>query len=262
MSRHDHQASNAEAQIDRRLMLKTGAVLASTVALLKGRVAVSRSSAAPATGSMEGTNDMAYQLEGRLLEACNCEVLCPCWVGEDPDPGTCDAVVAWHVDRGVIDGIDVSGRTIAIVNFIPGNIFDGNWKLVFFVDEAATPEQHEALLSVWTGERGGPVADLAQLYGEVIAVEQAPILFTIVEGQGTLRIGAAASPVVEAEMAPLQGATGKSTTLADTVFSTIPGSPAYVGKTDRFRRKTSHYGLHDLDLTGRNAIQGTFNFAA
>lgn len=205
---------------------------------------------------------MAYQLEGRLLEACNCEVLCPCWVGEDPDPGTCDGLVAWRVDRGTIDGIDVSGRTIAFVNHIPGNILQGNWRLVFYVDAEATPEQQEALLSIWTGKRGGPVADLAQLYGEVVAVERAPITFTVDEGRGTLRIGAAADPAVEAEMAPLQGATGKPTTLVDTVFSTIPGSPAYVGKAERYRRRTSRYGLNDLDLTGHNAIQGSFRFEA
>jgi hypothetical protein len=31
----------------------------------------------------------AYQLEGTLLEACSCGVLCPCWIGEDPDDGEC-----------------------------------------------------------------------------------------------------------------------------------------------------------------------------
>jgi len=46
---------------------------------------------------------MAYQLEGRLLEVCNCDVLCPCWVGEDPDGGTCDAIVAYHIDDGQIE---------------------------------------------------------------------------------------------------------------------------------------------------------------
>ena len=43
---------------------------------------------------------MAYHLEGRLLEVCNCRVLCPCWIGEDPDFGTCDTIVAWHFDKG------------------------------------------------------------------------------------------------------------------------------------------------------------------
>ena len=43
---------------------------------------------------------MAYHLEGRLLEVCNCRVLCPCWIGEDPDFGTCDTIVARHYDTG------------------------------------------------------------------------------------------------------------------------------------------------------------------
>ncbi len=45
-----------------------------------------------------------YQLDGRLLEVCSCDVLCPCWVGRDPDGGTCDAAVGWHIDSGTIQG--------------------------------------------------------------------------------------------------------------------------------------------------------------
>jgi hypothetical protein len=52
---------------------------------------------------------MSHHLEGRLLEVCNCKVLCPCWIGEDPDNGTCDAIVAWQIDRGTVDGIEVGG---------------------------------------------------------------------------------------------------------------------------------------------------------
>ncbi|MCA3824999.1 MAG: DUF1326 domain-containing protein, partial [Burkholderia sp.] len=48
---------------------------------------------------------MSYHLEGRLLEVCNCRVLCPCWIGEDPDFGVCDTIVAWHVDKGTVDGV-------------------------------------------------------------------------------------------------------------------------------------------------------------
>ena len=59
---------------------------------------------------------MAYHLEGRLLEVCDCRVLCPCWIGEDPDNGTCDAVLAYHFDAGAIEGVDVTGRTLALVS--------------------------------------------------------------------------------------------------------------------------------------------------
>ena len=55
---------------------------------------------------------MVYHLEGRLLEVCNCRVLCPCWIGEDPDRGTCEAFSAYHIGCGTIRGVDVSGLSI------------------------------------------------------------------------------------------------------------------------------------------------------
>jgi hypothetical protein len=62
---------------------------------------------------------MAYKLEGSILEVCDCNVLCPCWVGEKPDNGTCQSALAYHFERGMIDGIDVSGLTFAVNVFIP-----------------------------------------------------------------------------------------------------------------------------------------------
>jgi hypothetical protein len=205
---------------------------------------------------------VAYEMEGRLLEVCNCNVLCPCWIGEDPDNGTCDSVVAWRVDKGTVDGVDISDRTLATLTFIPGNIFQGNWKVVVFVDDGATDEQHEALLKVFTGELGGPLADFAQLIGEVVAVERAPITFTVEEGKGSLRIGSGMNPVVEADMASYMGATEKPTTLQETVFSTIPGSPAYVSKATKYRRNSRQYGLDNMNFENNNAIQGHFKFEA
>jgi hypothetical protein len=249
-------------RIDRRGVLRAGSALAGATALRNSPVGAASARPARAVETAAGNIDTGYQLEGSILEVCTCQILCPCWVGENPDYTTCDSVIAWHLDRGTIDGLDVSGRTIALINHIPGNVLAGNWTVVFFVDEEATPEQQEALLSVWTGQKGGPVADLAQLYGDVTHTQQAPITFLVEGGQGTLRIGGEASPIVEAELSPFQGATGKPTTLLDTVFSTIPGAPAYVGKASLFRRVSSQLGLKDIDLSGHNAIQGQFSFTA
>jgi hypothetical protein len=198
-----------------------------------------------------------YQLEGRLLEVCTCGVLCPCWVGADPDGGTCDTTIGWHIDSGAIQGVDVSGLTIALSAHVPGNILKGNWRALVYVDDQATPAQQDALLSVFTGKLGGPIADLAALIGEVVGVERVPITFTIQQGKGTLVIGQR----VQAELVPLTGPTGEPTTLHESVFSTIPGSPAYVGRAQYYRSKVPALG-HDLDLQNHNAIQGTFRFDA
>ena len=63
-----------------------------------------------------------YVLTGTLLEACSCRTLCRCWIGEDPDNGACDAFNAYHIDKGEINGIDVSGLTYVQVVKIPGNV--------------------------------------------------------------------------------------------------------------------------------------------
>jgi hypothetical protein len=199
---------------------------------------------------------MAYTLDGQLLEVCTCKILCPCWVGEPPDgDGTCHSINSWHVEKGEINGIDVSGLTIAGVNHIPGPVLQGGWRVVYFVDDRATPAQHDVLVRVWTGKLGGPVADLTNLYGEIVAVEKAPIEFRVVAGQGTLRIGSAFA----AEMTPFQGATGKPTTLYDTAFSTIPGAPAYVSKATYYRATEPRLGIN-VHIEGHNAIQGQFRF--
>jgi hypothetical protein len=202
---------------------------------------------------------MAYAIEGRLLEVCTCNVLCPCWVGEDPDYKTCDTTIAWGIETGSIEGVDVSGLTMAVSAHIPTNILTPkSWKAVVFVDERASSEQEGVLIKLFTGQLGGPVADLAGLIGEVVAVERSPIAFTVEGGKGRLSIGT----MVEAEMAPFVGATGNPTTLAETVFSTIPGSPVFAAKASQYTRDGAAHGIPSVDLQGHNALQGHFRFAA
>ncbi|MGA8760791.1 MAG: DUF1326 domain-containing protein [Stellaceae bacterium] len=198
---------------------------------------------------------MTYHLEGRLLEVCDCRVLCPCWIGEDPDNGTCDSVLAYHFDAGTIDGIDVAGRTVAGVAHIPGNVLHGNFQMALYIDEGASDAQFDAIVNVWSGKRGGPVAELAKLVGEVVSIERAPIRFDVEGGRGTLTVG----EVSHAELEPYTGPDGSTTTLTNTIFSTVPGAPVFVGKASRYRSKHPALG-HDLDLTGHNALQSTFVF--
>ena len=198
---------------------------------------------------------MGYNVKGQLLEVCTCKILCPCWVGEDPDGGTCDGVLSWHIHKGTVNGTDVSGRTFTILTHIPGNILDGNWKVVVYVDDESTDEQQQALIDVWTGKLGGPVADLAQLVGQVLAVERAPVTFQVEGVAGRLVIGKA----IEAELEPFKGATGEPTALYDTIFTTIPGSPAYAGKASTYKANVPAHGF-EIDLEGHNAVSGVFRF--
>jgi hypothetical protein len=195
-----------------------------------------------------------YQLEGTLLEVCSCDVLCPCWIGEDPDQGTCDAVVAYHFDSGTIDGVDVSGLSLVGVAHIPGNVLEGNWRQVVYVDDSASEEQAEALLAAFSGKLGGPLADLAELVGERVAIERVSIKHELVGGAGKLTVGANGSTKVHAEMHPYVGPDGSVTTLHNSVFSTVPGSPAYVAVADSQKIDIPEHG-YQWSYEKKNAIQ-------
>jgi hypothetical protein len=194
---------------------------------------------------------MGYELEGTLLEACSCKVLCPCWIGEDPDHGTCESVNAYRFDRGVISGVDVSGLACATINLIPGNVLKpGTWRQVLAIDDRADDRQFDVIRDAFQGKLGGPLTELAGLVAEWLAVERMPMSHETRDGQGTLEIG----EVLAAEMHPYKSAAGNTTTLRDTVFSTVPGSPAYVAVADRFKVDLPAHGMQ-WAFEGRNAIQ-------
>jgi hypothetical protein len=198
---------------------------------------------------LQGTGEV-YSFTGTLLEACSCNVLCPCWIGEDPDLGDCRTFLSFHIDSGRIRGTDVSDLSVVIVAYVPGNILAGNWDAVVLIDERATPEQRDSLLAAFGGQLGGPIADWAQLIGTVKGVEYVPISHEVEGGVGRLLIGG----VLESEMEPFRGANGAVTTLRDSVFSTVPGSPAWVSKTSKYRLNLPAYGW-EWEFEGRNAIQ-------
>ena len=60
---------------------------------------------------------MTWQLSGQYFETCSCTVLCPCIISQaaaPPTEGYCDAVLAFNIERGGADGVDLAGLTAVI----------------------------------------------------------------------------------------------------------------------------------------------------
>jgi len=196
----------------------------------------------------------SYTLQGTLIEACSCRTLCRCWIGEDPDGGSCDSFLAYHIEKGEIEGVDVTGLNYVQVVKIPGNVLTPkSWKRVSYVDARATEAQKNAILAAWHGRLGGPLADLNGLIAEDVAIETAPIEHRTKEGEGTLVVG----DKLRATMAPYRSAYGAITTLRDSIFSTIPGAPAFVAKASEHVVNIPEHGMV-WTFKDRNAIQGEF----
>jgi hypothetical protein len=88
-------------------------------------------------------------------------------------------------------------------------------------------------------------------------LERVPITHTVRQGAGELNAG---DGWVSSEMQPYHGPDGSTTTLRDSIFSTIPGSPAYVAKASFNRVDIPKYGIK-WNFEGRNAVQGDYTIA-
>lgn len=120
---------------------------------------------------------MSWKLEGSYFESCSCDVICPCTaslaLGATND--YCKATLVFHVKDGDVDGVDVSGLTVAAVAETPKVMSEGNWRMGVFIDAAASDDQAEALGGVFSGALGGPMEALGPLVGENLGVQRAAI---------------------------------------------------------------------------------------
>lgn len=135
---------------------------------------------------------MSWTMEGTYFENCNCTFACPCSVTSFASPATqdrCQVLLAYHIQRGQIDGVDVSGHSFAVVADAPAKMLDGNWRIGLIIDDKASKEQVEKLGAVVSGQMGGPMAGLAPLIGEMLGVEQQPIEFRESGHKHHLKIG-------------------------------------------------------------------------
>jgi hypothetical protein len=121
---------------------------------------------------------MAWALEGRYVENCSCDAICPCTWSNLALPATredCRAVLAFQVERGTVEDVDVAGRTVVLVANSPRMMAEGHWRVGLIFDGDTTDEQMAGLSKVFTGEVGGPFAALAPLITEVLGTERAPV---------------------------------------------------------------------------------------
>ena len=134
---------------------------------------------------------MSWSIEGRYFENCSCEVVCPCTaslaLGADND--YCRVILVFHVERGEVDGVDVSGQTAAVVADTPRFMHEGNWRVGLLIDDAASDEQAEKIGGVFSGQLGGPMAALGGLIAQQLGAERVPMEFESADGRHLLRVG-------------------------------------------------------------------------
>jgi hypothetical protein len=200
---------------------------------------------------------MGYRMQGRFLEACDCYVPCPCWFDDDPDDDECTGLVAWQVENGEVDGVDVTGLSVVSVSRHGGHRGgSGQMRVALLVDGAADDDQFAALSTAFTGALGGPLGELARMTGTLSGVERASI--TLVADNDKAGLNSPGRVSVRSKV--VRGSTGRPITIGDGRLATLLGTPGVVGRSSRFRLSVEAADL-DLSVTDRSTTSGRFSYA-
>ncbi|HMC53450.1 MAG TPA: DUF1326 domain-containing protein [Acidimicrobiales bacterium] len=179
---------------------------------------------------------MAWSLEGRYFENCSCDAICPCtWSGLTARAtlDRCNFLLVMHIDKGDVEGVDVSNLTFALIGDTPPVMSDGDWRLGAFVDAAADDRQRQKLSALLGGELGGPLALLEPLVGENLGLAFEPITFEARDGRRTVRIGDGIDVTVEEFVAPGgPGAPARLENVFHPANTTLTVAPAVSSRID------------------------------
>lgn len=122
----------------------------------------------------------AWTVSGQYYETCNCDFVCPCVPGQlavRPSKGDCQFAMAFQIERGSFGSVKLDGLAFIVLGLTPEEMGKGNWSVGVITDARATAEQKDAIVTIASGQAGGPMAALSPLIGKFLGAESAPITF-------------------------------------------------------------------------------------
>jgi hypothetical protein len=224
---------------------------------LLGAIDLRGSSAAETQQNDAAETAQAWRLAGDVMEACRCDVTCPCNFGSDPTYLPCESVVGWHIREGQFGEVALNDLNLLALLVIPGNVFAGDLTWRYYFDERATPPQADALEAIFLGQAGGWPAALSPLIGNPLPPNYVPIRFDLADGQvrvtvpGLVEIGSESVPNPVPGQPPLELQVNNLAV------------PFYTGPADV--RRSAILKVTDPDLSfeyaARSSLIGTFEYS-
>jgi|BarGraNGADG00312_2_1021985.scaffolds.fasta_scaffold27222_2 hypothetical protein len=199
---------------------------------------------------------MSWDLTGTYFEHCPCDLVCPCTTSSTSKPADverCTVVLAFNVQTGQVEGLDVAGRTVVVVVDAPRLMSDGGWKVGMYVDDGATDDQFASLGAVFTGQRGGIWAAMSPLIGTVLGAERAAITYADDGRTHRLTVGDTIDMEIEDWIPP--GGEEVATLTGMTLFSPI------LTMATATRSRVDAFGIR-MESPGQNGHAAPFSWAA
>jgi hypothetical protein len=192
----------------------------------------------------------AWEVKGLYMEACNCEAMCPCVVGNAPTAGFCGVLLGYHVQSGRKGDVVLDGLNVVEMISSPGHMAKGNFRAAFYIDERANPAQREALSAIFSFKPGGAFASRAGLVSELLGVKSVPITFDA-QGRQWKMVTAG---IGDADITAIDGLDGK-----EILIENLPRRPF-----PTVAAKSNHTAYKDFDLqweiSSKNGYYSQFAF--
>jgi hypothetical protein len=199
-----------------------------------------------------------WAISGTYLEACNCEVICPCRrvggrSGGRSTEGICMGALSWSVERGQAGDADLAGLSAVLALRYSDDEPGSPWTFVLFVDERGDEAQRAALAAILLGDLGGtPSLQFPWVFKDshLLGWRPAPIEIDHTSGRGRFRAGGEVTVRVRGPVAD-----------QEPVTCVIPGHD---------RSGTELYadllqveeGPLSFELSGKCAYEATFDYAS
>jgi hypothetical protein len=192
-----------------------------------------------------------WVIRGPELATCNCSYGCPCQFNALPTRGSCRAAVAMRIDQGRFGKVKLDGLKWAAVAAWPGAIHEGHGEILPIVDERASQEQREALLTIMSGKETVPGATFFNVFMSMVDTVHPP-MFKAIEFEadvGKSTGSFAVKGVVEAKAEPIANpVTGKPH------FAKVSLRQGFEYNEAEFASSTTRAaGAIPLDWSGRHA---------
>lgn len=158
-----------------------------------------------------------WSIKGELILNCNCTVFCPCVISlgqHPPTEGYCQTWGGIRIDEGTFGDADLSGLNVGLLIEIPGQMARGGWKAAAFIDDRASDEAYEGLVSIFSGAARGTTGLFKILVAEFLGAERAPITY---ENEGKTR-RLMVGKKIQGEVVPVSGKDGKDIVVTNTEY--------------------------------------------
>jgi hypothetical protein len=133
------------------------------------------------------------------------------------DRGYCAGLLLFRISQGSADGVDLTGRTVALAVDWPGpTLLDGNGTGRVYIDDRAAADQRRELEAIMQGRKGGPMEILGGLVSTWLPTHSTKI--EVREQSGRLTASVAGAGEMDAQR--LTNDAGQPTTMQNTGFTT------------------------------------------